>query len=163
MTKMYRIRYIPAETVDLSSDTLLYRDEKYLITEWKPIKPREDIAFGISCVFLDKGWKISGIMGRDKTFKYWYCDIIDIDYHKENDSYYLYDLLTDVRVMADGRVEVLDLDELAAAFEEGLITNQQLTLSLKRSSSLLNFIYTLDLPSHVLNIIREKTGWECKP
>lgn len=161
MPRIYRIRYIPSETVDLSSDVLLFRDQRYLITEWTPIKPREDIAYGVSCVFLEQGWKISAIMDREKKLKYWYCDIIEIKYEQETDTYYLYDLLTDVRIMADGRVEVIDLDELAVAFEEGLISNQQLSLSLKRSNTLLSFIYSLELPARVYNIIRDHTGLEC--
>ena len=43
-----------------------------------------------------------------------YCDIIDIDYDIENDTYYLYDLLTDIRINKDS-IEVLDLDELAGS------------------------------------------------
>lgn len=162
MPRIYRIRYIPSETVDLSSDTLLFRDHRYLITEWKPIKPRDDIASGVSCVFLENGWKISIIMDSEKKIKYWYCDIIDTDYDEKTDTYYLYDLLADVRIMADGRVEVIDLDELAVAFEKGLINRNQLLMSLKKTNSLLNFIYSSDLPTHVLNIMRDNTGWECK-
>lgn len=161
MPRIYRIRYIPSEIVDLSSDKLLFRDDHYLITSWKPIKPRDDIASGISCVFLDHGWKISIMLDPENKVKCWYCDIIDIEYDQSTDTYSLYDLLTDVRIMTDGKVEVMDLDELAISFEEGLITPRQLSLSLKRCNSLLNRIYSSDLPSYVLNIIREHTGLEC--
>lgn len=161
MPRILRIRYIPSETVDLSSDTLLFRDDRYLITEWKPIKPRHDIAAGISCVFLEQGWKVSAILDCENKIKYWYCDIIDINYEKETDTYSLYDLLTDVKILDDKRIEVIDLDELATAFEEGLITPKQLSMSLKRSNNLLNMIYNSDLPTYVLNIIREHTGRGC--
>ncbi len=161
MPRIYRIRYIPSETVDLSSDTLLYRDDRYLITKWKPIKPRDDISAGISCVFIENGWKISAIMDHENRIKYWYCDIISIEYDHSSDTFYLYDLLTDVRIMPDGRVEVIDLDELAVAFDEGLITQKQLFLSLKRSNDLLQLIYNSDLPALLLDIFRNHTGWEC--
>jgi predicted RNA-binding protein associated with RNAse of E/G family len=158
MPRIYRIRYIPSEVVDLSSDTLLFRDQHYLITEWKPIKPRNDIAWGISCAFLENGWKISAFMDKDKQIKYWYCDIVDIDYNQESDTYNLYDLLIDVKIMVDGKVEVIDLDELGLAYESGLITRKQMLLSLKQSSSLLKLIYSSDLPASVQNIIYNTTG-----
>ncbi len=162
MPRIYRIRYIPSETVDLSADTLLYRDQQYLITQWAPIKPRSDIAGGISCVFLEKGWKISAVWGDDKKIKYWYCDIIELSYDAVSDTYHLYDLLTDIVIFDDGRVRVIDLDELAAAYEQGLITKQQLLTSLRCSHSLLERAYQVDLPGQVLNIFRHYAGWECK-
>ncbi len=154
MPRIYRIRYVPAEVVDLSSDTLLFWDQRYLITEWKPIKPRKDIARGISCVFLERGWKISAFLDEEKKIKCWYCDIIDIDYSCDTDTYRLYDLLVDVKIKPNGKVEVLDLDELALAFEQGLITQKQLTASLMQTKNLLDFIYSSDLPSFMLDIIR---------
>ncbi|NLX64080.1 MAG: DUF402 domain-containing protein [Clostridiaceae bacterium] len=160
MTKIYRIRYIPPETIDLSSDKILYRDEKHLITKWLPIKPREDITSGISCVFLDKGWKISAFFGQDDKILYWYCDIVNVQFDEDADTYYLYDLLTDIKVMPDGRVEIIDLDELAAAFEENLITNRQLIMSLRQSSSLLNLIYTCSFPEYIREILLNYTGIE---
>ncbi|NLE25609.1 MAG: DUF402 domain-containing protein [Clostridiaceae bacterium] len=158
MTRIYRIRYIPSETIDLSSDKLLYRDEKYLITQWNPIKPRSDILSGISCVFFEQGWKISAFLGQDNEIIYWYCDIIDIRFNGETDTYYLYDLLTDIKILPDGRVEIIDLDELAIAFEEHLITNEQLIKSLKQSNSLLDLIYTRDVPQYMREIILDHTG-----
>ncbi|MGI6122728.1 MAG: DUF402 domain-containing protein [Acetivibrionales bacterium] len=160
MARIYRIRYIPSETIDLSSDKLLYRDSKYLITQWDPIKPRNDIQSGISCVFLEHGWKISAFFGQDNEIMYWYCDIVDVCFDKEADTYYLYDLLTDIKIMPNGRVEIIDLDELAIAFEENLITNEQLIKSLKQSNSLLELIYTSDVPEHMRKIIFSNTGIE---
>jgi predicted RNA-binding protein associated with RNAse of E/G family len=161
MPRIYRIRYIPAEIVDLSSDTLLFRDPHYLITRWKPIKPRNDIAGGISCVFLDQGWKISIFLDKEGKIDCWYCDIIDIEYDQNTDTYSLYDLLTDIKIKSDGSVEVIDLDELASAFDEGLISSRQISLSLKRCNNLLNIIYNSDLPSYVFKIIHEHAGLEC--
>lgn len=162
MPRIYRIRYIPSEIIDLSSDALLFRDQRYLITEWKPIKPRSDISWGISCVFLENGWKVSAFLDADKKIKYWYCDIIDIDYDQETDTYRLYDLLIDVKIMMNGKVEVIDLDELAIAFEEGLITQKQLSISLKQSNNLLNLIYNSDFPTFVVDVIRNCTEGKYK-
>ena len=162
MPRIYRIRYIPSEIVDLSKDVLLFRDQHYLITEWIPIKPRNDIAHGVSCVFLEHGWKISAFMDVTKKLKYWYCDIIDINYDEKTDTYYLYDLLTDIIIKNERYTEVVDLDELAEAFDEGLITKEQLSMSLKRSNSLLNMIYSNEMPKLVYDIIRNKTGMAFK-
>ncbi len=158
MARIYRVRYIPSETIDLSSDKLLYRDNKFLITKWKPIKPRSDVLSGISCVFLEQGWKISAFFGQDNEIIYWYCDIVDISFNRETDTYYLYDLLTDIKILPDGRVEIIDLDELAIAFEENLITNEQLIKSLKQSNSLLDLIYTRDVQQYMREIILDHTG-----
>jgi len=160
MTKIYRIRYIPAETIDLSSDKILYRDNRHLITKWYPIKPRDDITSGISCVFIDKGWKISAFFGHDEKILYWYCDIVNVNFDEKADTYYLHDLLTDIKIMPDGRVEIIDLDELAVAFEKNLITNRQLIMSLKQSSSLLDLIYTRSFPEYIREIIMNYTGIE---
>lgn len=158
MTRIYRIRYIPSETIDLSSDKLLYRDDKYLITQWNPIKPRSDITSGISCAFLDEGWKISAFFGQDNKIIYWYCDVVDVNFDQKTDTYYLYDLLTDIKILPDGRVEIIDLDELAIAFEQHLITNEQLIMSLKQSNSLLNLVYNCDISKYVGKIILNHTG-----
>lgn len=158
MARIYRVRYIPSETIDLSSDKLLYRDNKFLITKWKPIKPRSDVLSGISCVFLEQGWKISAFFGQDNEIIYWYCDIVDISFNRETDTYYLYDLLTDIKILPDGRVEIIDLDELAIAFEENFITNEQLIKSLKQSNSLLDLIYTQDVQQYMREIILDHTG-----
>jgi len=161
MPRIFRTRFIPSETLDLSKDVLHYRDQNYLITEWLPINPREDIAFGISCVFLQHGWKISAILDREKKLKYWYCDIMEIVYNENTDTYHLYDLLTDVRILPDGTVEVIDLDELAMAYEQGLITSQQLSMSLRQADSLLRRVYGREFPGKVHEIIREFTNLEC--
>ena len=84
--------------------------------------------------------------------------MVDVNFVQETDTYYLYDLLTDIKILPDGRVEIIDLDELAIAFEEHLITKEQLIMSLKQSSSLLNLIYTCDIPKYVREIILDHTG-----
>ena len=51
------------------------------------------------------------------------------------------DLLADVIIYPDGFVKVVDLDELVTALNDGLITLDQLKLSITRLDKLLNIIY----------------------
>lgn len=52
------------------------------------------------------------------------------------------DLLADVIIMPDGMVKVVDLDELAVADKEGLITREELQMSLLQLNDLLEIIYS---------------------
>ncbi len=154
---IFRTRYIPFETVDISSDELLFRDEELLITRWKAIKPRKDISGGISYTFLKEGIKISRFYDADKRFAYWYCDIIDVEYDNETDKYTLIDLLLDVKLMPDGTMKVLDADELAEALEKGLITQEQACSSLKKMDTILQQVYKGVFPPA---ICMEEKYWE---
>lgn len=122
--KIYRKRYIPNEIVDISGDEVIYRDEEKLITSWTPIKPRGDIGKGMSCVYFNEGWKVSKFYNLDGSFKFWYCDIIDYEYDKSEDTYIIKDLLVDVIVHEDGTYEILDEEELDQALQEGLIAEE---------------------------------------
>ncbi|MHB8065937.1 MAG: DUF402 domain-containing protein [Ruminiclostridium sp.] len=141
-----RTRYIPFETVDISSDEMLFRDDEILITRWKAIKPRSDISGGISYTFLKEGLKISRFYDSDKKFAYWYCDIIDVEYNSDIDQYTFIDLLLDVKLMPNGTMKVLDADELAIALEEGLITQEQACSSLKKMDHMLQKVYKNSFP-----------------
>lgn len=143
---IWRKRYIPEEIKDISSDELLYRDENLIVTHWDPIRPRIDFKKGTSYLFLDKGIKISKLFDERGNFLKYYIDIIEYDYNKENDEYILKDLLIDVTIKPDGSIKVLDLDELAEAFEKGLITKQQLLNSLNKTDELLKMIYSGEFP-----------------
>lgn len=146
---IYRTRYIPFETVDISSDEMLFRDDTILITRWKAIRPRSDISGGVSYTFLKEGIKISRFYDADKNFAYWYCDIIDVNYDSDRDQYTLIDLLLDVKLMPDGTMKVLDADELAIALEDGLITQEQACSSLKKMDSVLQSIYKGCFPPEI--------------
>ncbi len=138
--KILRTRFIPFETVDISSDELIFRDEKLLITKWKAIKPRNDISGGTSCAFLDKGYKISRFFNAEGNFAYWYCDIIEVKYENTEDKYELVDLLLDIKVFPNGELRILDADELAEALEKGLISQEQACKSLRILNNLLEMI-----------------------
>lgn len=138
--KMYRKRYVPDEIIDISDDEVVYRDEKRLITKWKPIKPKDKIAFGESCVYFEYGWKVNKFYRKDGSFKFWYVDIINYEYIKEEDKYIFTDLLLDVIVHVDGRVEILDEDELNEAFEKGIITIEVMDEAKEKLNKLLDLI-----------------------
>lgn len=141
-----RRRYIPYEVVDISSDELLLRRDNLLVTKWTTIKPRPDFCGGISFTFLDRGYKLGRFFDRDGHFLYWYCDIIEVSYDRDSDTYTINDLLLDIKIFPDGRVIILDAEELAQALEEGLITKEQAGKALRIFDSLLKLIYSGDFP-----------------
>ncbi len=141
-----RKRYIPSEIIDISGDELLLRDDNLLVTRWKPIKERQDISGGMSFTFLKEGYKVSKFFGASGEFKYWYCDIINVLYEELQDRYTLVDLLVDVKIMPDGQVEVLDLDELAEALEKNIITKEEAGKSLYTLNKILKMVYEGKFP-----------------
>lgn len=149
-----RRRYIPYEVVDISDDELLFRSDELLVTRWTSIRPRADFYGGISYTFLDRGYKLGKFYDKDNNFLYWYCDILDVQYEKETDTYTLNDLLVDIRVFPDGKIEVLDAGELAQAMEEGLISNDQAVEALRIFDGLLKMIYSGEFPP------AQCTDWE---
>ncbi len=135
--KIYRRRMIPDEYILLKDDIILERTKDLIITKWNTLKPRQDFQYGYSCYFLNYGYKVSKLYREDNTFLYWYCDIVDYQYKEEGDSLIVTDLLADVIVYPDGFVKVLDIDELAIAYEKHLCSAQ----ALKKLDNLLNLIY----------------------
>lgn len=137
---IYRKRFIPPETVDISKDLILFRSDELIVTRWNSIKPRPDFSWGISFAFLKEGYKISRFYDSQGKFIYWYCDIIEVSHDEKADTYIFTDLLLDVKVMPDGKVVVLDADELAEALEKGLVTTEQACFSLRCLDKLLAMI-----------------------
>lgn len=138
---LYRKRLIPEECVLLKDDSLLYRDEKIIVTGWNTLKPRKDLHHGFSCYYLQEGIKVSRFYREDNSLLYWYCDIVDYDHNADTDTYIITDLLVDVIVYPDGFVKVVDIDELVTAQETGLLTNDMLKKSLLNLNHLLQIIY----------------------
>lgn len=141
--ELYRKRLIPDEIVKLQ-DTVLRQDDEIIITKWEVIRPRPDFDHGCSCYFLKEGYKVSRFLRSDGSLKCWYCDIIT--YERTGEGGYIFiDLLADVIIEADGRVRVVDLDELADASQSGLITPEQLNMALRQLNALLEKIYSGEL------------------
>ena len=82
-------------------------------------------------------YKISKFYNHEGTLISWYCDIIDYTYDPDSDTYVVTDLLADVILYPDGFVKVVDLDELAEAFEKRLLSEELLKKALRQTNQLL--------------------------
>ena len=140
MMKIYRKRYIPDEIIDISGDIVVARNDSLIVTKWLPINKREDIASGMSWTYLDEGYKVSKFFDSKGELLYFYCDIIQVEYKKASDTFVLVDLLVDLKVYPDGRMEFLDFDELQHAFDQKLITGEQLLMAISRLNKLVQKI-----------------------
>jgi hypothetical protein len=141
---LYRKRFIPDDFVHLKDDIILSMDENLIITKWRPLRPKKNMAGGVSAYFMKQGIKVSKIYSNNNQLLYWYCDIIQIKPTTLPKSLVFEDLLIDVIVYADGRIEVLDLDELADALAHSLITNNEAERALRTLDYLLKLIYRGD-------------------
>lgn len=140
--QLFRRRFLPDEITELKNDKILSISENVLITSWDVLKPRQDIAKGISAYFIDLGVKLSKIYNADGQLVYWYCDIIDSEINEEKSTYIFHDLLIDVLIYPDGHTEVVDMDEFADIFERGVINRELCLKALRRTDRLLRMIYS---------------------
>ena len=138
---LYRKRIIPPETIILKDDVIVEQNDEYIITKWKTLNPKAEFSHGCSCYFLQDGIKVSKMYRADGSLLRWYCDIVDFAIDEGEGSLTVIDLLADVVIYPDGRMEVVDLDELAEAMERGLITKEQMTSCLRSLDHLLSLIY----------------------
>ena len=128
---LYRKRFIPNECIALKDDIILEYNDDILITKWTFLHDRcDDLSHGYSCCYLNRGFRISKFLKADGSLKCWYCDILTYEKDPEKNSLTIVDLLADVVIHPDGRVEVVDLDELSEAFEKRLIDEVLLKKSL---------------------------------
>ena len=137
---LYRKRIIPDECIQLRDDRILYMDERVIVTEWKALHPKPDLSCGYSCYYLQEGCKVSRFCRSDHSLLYWYCDIVDYGDGIQNGNLTVTDLLVDVIVRPDGTLRVVDLDELADAFDRRLIDDRRLKTSLLNLNHLLKRI-----------------------
>lgn len=138
---LYRKRLIPQELILLKDDEIISFEDNRLVTKWNVIHPKGEFDCGISCYCLNEGIKVSKFMKADGSLVLWYIDIITHNFTDNNNSLIVTDLLADVLIYPDGTVRTVDLDELADAFESGLITKEQLTYVLRTVNDLLTQIY----------------------
>ena len=68
--QLFRRRYIPDEIKELKDDIVLSADDKMILTKWNVLKPRKDIARGVSAYFLDKGIKVSKVYDAEDNLVY---------------------------------------------------------------------------------------------
>ena len=141
---LYRKRIIPDECIALKDDEILYIDDEIIVTKWNVLNPRTDFTHGYSCYFLNKNIKVSKFLKENGNLHYWYCDIIEYSYDTNTNSYTFTDLLADVIIYPDGKLRVVDLDEIAVALERKLLSERELEVALRTLDSLLNMIYEGD-------------------
>lgn len=138
---LYRKRLIPNECIRLDKDEILLQTELVLVTKWTTLRPKKELDHGFSCYFLDKGWKISRFLNRNEELICWYCDIIEHTYTPDTNTYLFTDLLADVLIYPDGQIKVVDLDEVADALEQKLLTQEQACDCMRKLDALLREIY----------------------
>ena len=139
---LYRRRIIPEECILLKDDIILSCDEDHIVTSWHALHPKKDLHHGSSCYFLKEGFKVSKFCRENGDLLYWYCDIVDFDFHPSDNSLIVTDLLADVIVYPDGFVKIVDLDELVTALDTRSIGLDTLKSSLLRLDRLLTIIYS---------------------
>lgn len=142
MPKIYRRRYIPDEIIYLKDDEIVFIDDKRVVTKWNVIHPRHDFSNGLSCYFIEEGYKISKFMNDEGKLVYYYCDIIDTVYDKEQNTYNFSDLLADVIIYPDGKIKVVDIEEIADALDMGIIDCDMAKKALRRLGKLLDIVYS---------------------
>lgn len=141
VAKLYRQRLIPPEKILLKDDIIIAQDEDVIVTKWNTLNPKTEFTHGSSCYFLKEGLKISKFYRADDSLLYWYIDIVEFTIDETQDTLICTDLLADVIIYPDGRMKVVDLDELAEAMERNLITKEQMTSCLRNLNHLLTMIY----------------------
>ena len=160
--KLYRKRIIPQECILLEDDEILYLDQEVIITKWNTIHPKKTLHHGYSCYFMERGFKVSKFYDHDNKLISWYCDIIDYTYDPDSDTYVVTDLLADVILYPDGFVKVVDLDELAEAFEKRLLSEELLKKALRQTNQLLTLIYSGGFSS-LQSVINDIEKDRCTP
>ena len=151
-SKLYRKRLIPQECILLKDDIIEFSSDDILITSWKTLNPKTNFSHGCSCYFFKEGFKVSKFYKPDGQLLYYYCDIVEFTFDEEADALTVTDLLADVIIYPDGTHHVIDLDELADAQEQNLITGVQLNRSLRQLNKLLNIIQRKEF-----SVLLEKT------
>lgn len=154
--QLFRKRLIPHECIPLKNDKIVVCTDDYIITTWTTLNPKIAFDHGSSCYFLKEGFKLSKFYKQDGSLLYWYCDIVEYEWTDNGRTLIATDLLADVIVYPDGRVKVMDLDELADASASGQVTPEQLQKSLHQLDNLLKYIYTNNF--HQLQSMLEDLG-----
>ena len=141
MPTLYRKRLIPDECVNLKDDNIIFLDSDAIVTSWNTFRAEAEFTHGTSYYVINEGFKISKFYKADNSLAYIYCDIIDTSYDAVSDTYIFTDLLADVIIENNGRVRVVDLDELGDALTENIISCELMSDALHKLNKLLTAIY----------------------
>lgn len=139
--RLYRRRFIPDEIIYLKNDEIVSFNDERIITKWNVLNPRHDFTHGVSCYFINEGYKVSRFLDEKGKMVYWYCDIIDTDISDDGKSYTFNDLLIDIIVYENGFIKVVDLDEIGKALENDIISKELIIKATERADKLLKIIY----------------------
>lgn len=140
--ELYRKRLIPLQNIPLKDDIILFESDEIIVTKWHTLNPKIEFDHGISCYFLKDGVKVSKFYMADGTLLYWYCDVVEYEFDEKANRLTVVDLLADVLIYPDGTVKVVDLDEMADAFGQGLLSAELLREGMYRLNRLLTKIYS---------------------
>lgn len=138
---LYRKRLIPYECIPLKNDIIVKQTADFIVTSWQTLNPKTAFQYGASCYFLKEGFKVSKFYKADGSLFCTYCDIVRYDYNETDSSLTVTDLLADVIIKPDGTIQVVDLDELAEAFDKGLLSDSDIKTALFQLNSLLSIAY----------------------
>lgn len=136
---IYRKRYFPNELIHLKNDIILHTEQNLIVTKWNTLRPRTDIACGISAYLIDKNIKVSKIFDCHQQLVHWYCDIILTEQTEEH-TFIFTDLLIDIIIDPDCTVHVVDMDELGDYIQNGTISPELACLALHAADHLLRSI-----------------------
>ena len=139
-SRIFRKRFYPKERIELSDDVRLFEGEHMLITQWKTLRPKKELAKGLSLYLPEDGLKISRFLRENGELLYWYCDIIAAEPAEEGGTVFT-DLLVDVVVYPDGKLQIWDLGEAGDVLRRGEITPELLADALRRTDDLLRILY----------------------
>ena len=156
-SRIFRKRFCPKECNELSDDVHLFESEHLLITAWKTLRPKKELARGLSLYLPENGLKISRFLRENGELLYWYCDIIDAEPGEEGGTVFA-DLLVDVVVYPDGKLQIWDLGEAGEVLRNGEITPELLADSLQRTDELLRIIYRGRFPALQQVLINAERG-----
>ena len=140
VSRIFRKRFFPKECIELSGDEKLFIGEHLLITSWKTLRPKRELAMGMSLYLPEDGLKISRFLRADGTLMYWYCDIIAAEPNEGGGTIFT-DLCVDVVVYPDGEMQVWDLGEAGDVFARGDMPAELLADALKKTDRLLRILY----------------------
>ena len=139
--QIYRKRLIPEECILLKDDIIVEQNEDYILTKWKTLNPKTVFPTAVPAIISRKASRSAKFYRHDGSLLYWYCDIVEYTSRPEDNSLIVTDLLADIILYPDGRMHVVDLDELAEALEKGLITQAQMSACLRQLNNLITIIY----------------------
>lgn len=138
---LYRKRLIPNECILLKDDIICDVADDHILTKWSTLRPKKILHHGESCYYLNKGVKVSRFYTEENILICWYCDIVSYEWNEDRTALTATDLLLDILVYPDKSYKILDMDELAQAHAEKLISDELVQQSLFTASRLLNDIY----------------------